>query len=133
MTLVKEAPRTSTSFIIRSDANTRVTASRDPFYELMRRLFQDEGTAIRGHRFLEIIIEREESGNPMRTNEWRQMLDEFEISRSSFYAMRNKLLGAGMITNKKGVYRLSGQFSKDLIDIARWWWVAVLRRDLGGL
>ncbi len=69
----------------------------------------------------------------MRTNEWRQMLDEFEISRSSFYAMRNKLLGAGMITNKKGVYRLSGQFSKDLIDIARWWWVAVLRRDLGGL
>jgi len=133
MTLVKEAPRTSTSFIIRSDANTRVTASRDPFYELMRRLFQDEGTAIRGQRFLEIIIEREESGNPMRTNEWRQMLDEFEISRSSFYAMRNKLLGAGMITNKKGVYRLSGQFSKDLIDIARWWWVAVLRRDLGGL
>ena len=133
MTLVKEAPRTSTSFIIRSDANTRVTASRDPFYELMRRLFQDEGTAIRGQRFLEIIIEREESGSPMRTNEWRQMLDEFEISRSSFYAMRNKLLGAGMITNKKGVYRLSGQFSKDLIDIARWWWVAVLRRDLGGL
>jgi len=133
MTLVKEAPRTSTSFIIRSDANTRVTASRDPFYELMRRLFQDEGTAIRGQRFLEIIIEREESENPMRTNEWRQMLDEFEISRSSFYAMRNKLLGAGMITNKKGVYRLSGQFSKDLIDIARWWWVAVLRRDLGGL
>jgi len=133
MTLVKEAPRTSTSFIIRSDANTRVTASRDPFYELMRRLFQDESTAIRGQRFLEIIIEREESGSPMRTNEWRQMLDEFEISRSSFYAMRNKLLGAGMITNKKGVYRLSGQFSKDLIDIARWWWVAVLRRDLGGL
>ncbi len=133
MTLVKEAPRTSTSFIIRSDANTRVTASRDPFYELMRRLFQDESTAIRGQRFLELIIEREESGSPMRTNEWRQMLDEFEISRSSFYAMRNKLLGAGMITNKKGVYRLSGQFSKDLIDIARWWWVAVLRRDLGGL
>ncbi|HDJ38076.1 MAG TPA: hypothetical protein ENF24_02675, partial [Methanosarcinales archaeon] len=102
MTLVKEAPRTSTSFIIRSDANTRVTASRDPFYELMRRLFQDEGTAIRGQRYLEIIIEREESGSPMQTNEWRQMLDEFGISRSSFYAMRNKLLGAGMITNKKG-------------------------------
>jgi hypothetical protein len=51
MTLVKDAPRTSTSFIIRSDANTRVTASRDPFYELMRRLFQDESTAIRGQRF----------------------------------------------------------------------------------
>jgi hypothetical protein len=47
--------------------------------------------------------------------------------------MRNKLLGSGMITNKKGVYRVSGQFSKDLVDMARWWWVAVLKRDLDGL
>jgi len=47
--------------------------------------------------------------------------------------MRNKLLGAGMITNKKGVYRVSGQFGKDLADMARWWWVAVLKRDLDSL
>ncbi len=80
-----------------------------------------------------MILEREASGNPIRTNEWHRLLDEFEISRSSFYAMRNKLLGAGMITNKKGVYRASGQFSKDLVDMAKWWWVAVLKRDLGGL
>ena len=130
MTLVKDAPRTSTSFIIRSDANTRVTASRDPFYELMRRLFQDESTAIRGQRFLEMILEREASGNPIQTTEWAELLCELEVSRSSFYAMRNKLLGSGMITNKKGVYRVSGQFSKYLVDIARWWWVAVLKRDL---
>ena len=96
-------------------------------------MFQDERTAIRAERFLEMILEREASGNPIRTKEWHRLLDEFEISRSSFYAMRNKLLGAGMITNKKGVYRASGQFSKDLVDIARWWWVAVLKRDLGGL
>ncbi len=133
MTLVKDAPRTSTSFVIRSDANARVTASRDPFYELMRRLFQDERTAIRAERFLEMILEREASGNPIRTNEWHRLLDEFGVSRSSFYAMRNKLLGAGMITNKKGIYRVSGQFSKDLVDMARWWWVAVLKRDIGGL
>ena len=130
MTLVKDAPRTSTSFIIRSDANTRVTASRDPFYELMRRLFQDESTAIRGQRFLEMILEREASGNPIRTCEWAELLCELGVSRSSFYAMRNKLLGSGMITNKKRVYRVSGQFSKDLVDMARWWWVAVLKRDL---
>jgi len=133
MTLVKDAPRTSTSFIIRSDANVRVTASRDPFYELMRRLFQDESTAIRGQRFLEMILEREASGNPIQTTEWAELLVELGVSRSSFYAMRNKLLGSGMITNKKGVYRVSGQFSKDLVDIARWWWVAVLKRDLDGL
>ena len=133
MTLVKDAPRTSTSFIIRSDANARVTASRDPFYELMRRLFQDESTAIRGQRFLEMILEREASGNPIRTTEWAELLGELGVSRSSFYAMRNKLLGSGMITNKKGVYRVSGQFSKDLVDIARWWWIAVLKRDLDGL
>ncbi|MEA3325375.1 MAG: hypothetical protein U9Q37_09655 [Euryarchaeota archaeon] len=130
MTLVKDAPRTSTSFIIRSDANTRVTASRDPFYELMRRLFQDESTAIRGQRFLEMILEREASGNPIRTTEWAELLRELGVSRSSFYAMRNKLLGSGMITNKRGVYRVSGQFSKDLVDMARWWWIAVLNRDL---
>jgi hypothetical protein len=130
MTLVKDAPRTSTSFIIRSDANVRVTTSRDPFYELMRRLFQDESTAIRGQRFLEMILEREASGNPVRTTEWAELLSELGVSRSSFYAMRNKLLGSGMITNKKGVYRVSGQFSKDLVDMARWWWIAVLKRDL---
>jgi len=133
MTLVKDAPRTSTSFIIRSDANARITASRDPFYELMRRLFQDERTAIRGQRFLEMILEREASGNPIQTNEWVHLIGEFGISRSSFYAMRNKLLGSGMITNKKGVYRLSGQFAKDLVDMAGWWWVAVLKRDRDSL
>jgi DNA-binding IclR family transcriptional regulator len=99
----------------------------------MRRLFQDESTAIRGQRFLEMILEREASGNPIQTNEWAELLRELGVSRSSFYAMRNKLLGSGMITNKKGVYRISGQFSKDLVDMARWWWVAVLKRDLGGL
>jgi hypothetical protein len=80
-----------------------------------------------------MILEREASGNPIRIEEWAELLSEFEISRSSFYAMRNKLLGSGMITNKKGVYRVSGQFSKDLVDMARWWWVAVLKRDLDGL
>ncbi len=133
MTLVKDAPRTSTSLIVRSDANTRITASRDPFYELMRRLFQNERSAIRGQRFVMRILEREASGNPVQTEEWRQLIDEFDISISSFYAMRNKLLGAGMITNKKGVYRVSGQFGKDLVDMARWWWVAVLKRDLDSL
>ena len=133
MTLVKDAPRTSTSLIVRSDANTRITASRDPFYELMRRLFQNESSAIRGQRFVMLILERDASGNPIQTEEWRQLLDEFDISISSFYAMRNKLLGAGMITNKKGVYRVSGQFGKDLVDMARWWWVAVLKRDLDSL
>jgi hypothetical protein len=35
--------------------------------------------------------------------------------------MRNKLLGAGLISIRNKEYRLSGQFSKDLIDMARWW------------
>jgi len=86
MTLVKDAPRTSTSFIIKSDANTMVTASRDPFYELVRRLFQDESTAIRGQRFLEMILERDASGNPIRTTGWAELLCELGVSRSSFYA-----------------------------------------------
>jgi len=47
--------------------------------------------------------------------------------------MRNKLLGAGLITNKGGEYRLSGTFSRDLMDMARWWWTAILGNNLENL
>jgi len=53
-------------------------------------------------------------------------LEELQVSRPSFYAMRNKLLGAGLISITDKEYKLSGQFSKDLLDMARWWWAAVL-------
>ncbi|KXS41195.1 MAG: hypothetical protein AWU59_2214 [Methanolobus sp. T82-4] len=126
MSIVKNAPRTSTTIVIRSDANARITHSRDPYYNLMRRLFQEEETAVRGQKFLIMVEERQKSGDPIKTNEWQKLLEELDIGRASFYSMRNKLLGAGLISNRNGEYRLSGQFSKDLIDMARWWWTAVL-------
>jgi hypothetical protein len=94
----------------------------------MRRIFQEETTAARGQKFLIIIEERQASGEAIRTEEWKTLLEELEISRASFYAMRNKLLGAGLISIKNKEYRLSGQFSRDLIDMARWWWTAVLNQ-----
>ncbi|AEH60785.1 conserved hypothetical protein [Methanosalsum zhilinae DSM 4017] len=126
MTTIKNAPRTSTTLIVRSDANSRITHSKDPFYTLMRRLFQEEKTALRGKQFLSMIEERQNSGEPIKTSEWKQVMEELGVGRASFYAMRNKLLGAGLITNKNEEYRLSGQFSKDLMDMANWWWTAVL-------
>jgi len=126
MALVKDAPRTATTIVIHSDANARITHSRDPYYSLMRRLFQEDTTAVRGQKFLIMVEERQRSGNPIRTNEWREIIKELDTGRASFYAMRNKLLGAGLISNKNREYRLSGQFSKDLIDMAKWWWTAVL-------
>ncbi len=129
MSIVKEAPRTSTTLVVRSDASSRVTRTRDPYYSLMRRIFQEHGTALRGQKFLIMIEERQKSGNPIKTSEWETLLEELDIGRSSFYAMRNKLLGAGLITHKKHEYRLSGQFSKDLADMAKWWWTAVLGND----
>jgi len=95
----------------------------------MKRLFQEEVTAMRGQKFLTIVEERQKNGNPIKTREWETLTKELKVSRSSFYAMRNKLLGAGLISNKGGEYRLSGLFSKDLEDMARWWWTAVLRND----
>jgi hypothetical protein len=80
-----------------------------------------------------IVEERQRGGNPLKTQEWKQLLEELEVSRSAFYAMRNKLLGAGLITNKGGEYRLSGMFSRDLMDMARWWWTAVLNNSLDNL
>ncbi|WP_321417815.1 hypothetical protein [uncultured Methanomethylovorans sp.] len=126
MSIVKDAPRTSTTIVIRSDSNARITHSRDPYYSLMRRLFQEETTAIRGQKFLLMIEERQKSGNPLRSNEWKEIMEQLDVDRGSFYSMRNKLLGAGLISNRNREYRLSGQFSKDLLDMARWWWTAIL-------
>lgn len=129
MSIVKDAPRTSTTIVIRSDSNARITHSRDPYYSLMRRLFQEETTAIRGQKFLLLVEERQKSGNPLRSDEWKEIMEQLGVDRGSFYSMRNKLLGAGLISNRNREYRLSGQFSKDLLDMARWWWTAVLNEN----
>lgn len=133
MTNVNAASRTATTIKLRSKSEHAVSRSRDPYHELMLRLFQKEETAERGEMFLSIVEERQRSGRPVRTDEWRSLLEELNVSRSSFYAMRNKLLGAGLITNRGGEYRLSGMFSHDLADMARWWWTAVLGNSLDNL
>jgi len=133
MTYIKKAPRTATTIKIRSKSEYAISHSKDPYLELMLRLFQDESTAIRGRKFLALVEERQKSGRPIKAQEWKQLLYELKVSRSAFYAMRNKLLGAGLITNRGVEYRLSGVFSRDLADMARWWWTAVLNNSLENL
>ncbi len=133
MTSVMKAPRTATTIKIRSKSEYAISRSRDPYHELMQRLFQDETTALRGRKFLAIVEERQKGGDPLKAGEWKALLDELDVSRSAFYAMRNKLLGAGLISNKGGEYKLSGMFSRDLMDMARWWWTAVLDNNLDSL
>jgi hypothetical protein len=133
MTNVKKAPRTATTLKVRSKSEYAISRCRDPYHELMLRLFQEETTAQRGGKFLVMVEERQKSGDPLKTEEWEQLLVELNVSRSAFYAMRNKLLGAGLITNKSGEYRLSGMFSRDLMDMARWWWTAILGNNLENL
>ncbi|WP_348304654.1 hypothetical protein [Methanothrix sp.] len=133
MTNVLKAPRTATTLKVRSKSEYAISRSRDPYHELMLRLFQEEATAERGQKFLVIVEERQKRGDPLKASEWRELLVELKVSRSAFYAMRNKLLGAGMITNKGGEYRLSGIFSRDLMDMARWWWTAILGNNLENL
>ncbi len=126
---VKDAPKTSTSIVVRSAAGARISQSRNPMLELMRRIFRKEEVALKAVKFVELVDERQKAGKPLRVDEWEKVLEELDMVRSSFYSMRNRLLGAGMITIKNGEYRLSGAFSKDLMDMARWWWVAVLGYD----
>lgn len=133
MTYIKKAPRTATTIKVRSKSEYAISHSKDPYLELMLRLFQDESTAMRGRKFLALVEERQNSDRPIKTQEWKQLLEELKVSRSAFYAMRNKLLGAGLITNRGGEYRLSGMFSRDLVDMARWWWTAVLNNSLENL
>jgi hypothetical protein len=133
MTNVNKAPRTATTLKVRSKFEHAISRSRDPYQELMLRLFQEEATAQRGRKFLAIVEERQRKGEPLKIQEWKPLLVELNVSRSAFYAMRNKLLGAGLISNKGGEYRLSGMFSRDLMDMARWWWTAVLGNNLENL
>ena len=126
---VKEAPKTATSIIVRSASNARISQSRNPMLELMSRIFRKEEVAMKAIKFISIVEERQKSGNPLRVDEWEKTMEELEMVRSSFYSMRNKLLGAGMISIKNGEYILSGVFSRDLVDMARWWWGAVLGYD----
>ncbi len=126
---VSEAPKTSTSIIVRSAANARISQSKNPFLELMRRVFRKEEVALKAVKFVTMIEERQKSGKPLRVEEWEEIMNELGMNRSSFYSMRNKLLGAGMIAIRNGEYRLSGAFSKDLVDMARWWWTAILGND----
>ncbi len=126
---VKDAPKTDTSIIVRSAANARISQSKMPMLELMRRIFRKEDVALKAVKFLTIVEERQKGGKPLKVEEWEEIMEELGMVRSSFYSMRNKLIGAGMITIRNGEYHLSGAFSKDLVDMARWWWVVVLGYD----
>ena len=95
----------------------------------MLRLIQDEGTGRRGRDFLNMVEEGQRKGEPLKTRDWKRMMEDLGVSRSAFYFMRNKLLGAGLIAVRSGEYRLSGMFSRDLADMSRWWWTAVMRND----
>ena len=130
---IKDAPKTSTSIIVRSASNARISQSKNPLLELMRRLFRKEEIALKAAKFVTIVEERQKMGKPLRVEEWEKILEELGMGRSSFYAMRNKLIGAGMITIKNGEYHLSGIFSRDLVDMARWWWVVMLGYDAESL
>ncbi|NYT00955.1 MAG: hypothetical protein GKB99_04460 [Methanocellales archaeon] len=129
MTKVKDAPRTATTLVVRSHTTSRITQSRDPYLELMHRLFQGEVTAMRAKRFLEMVEKRKISGQPILVKEWDILINELDVSRSSFYSMRNKLLGAGLLEVRGREYHLSGKFSKDLVDMAKWWWVTILENS----
>ncbi len=126
---VKDAPKTATSVIVRSTATARVSQSKNPMLELMRRIFRKEEVAMKAIKFINLVEERQRAGKPLRVEEWEKILEELKMVRSSFYSMRNKLIGAGMLSVRDGEYSLSGAFSKDLVDMARWWWVAVLGYD----
>jgi len=119
--------------MVRSDSKSRISSTREPYTALMLRLFRSERTAEKAKRFLSLVEERQRSGNPLKSEEWEDVLRELELSRSSFYSMRNKLLGAGMVSIAGGEYRISGVFSKDLHDMARWWWTAVCGYDAESL
>ena len=67
MPTVKDAPKTASTIVIRSDANARITHSRDPYFSLMRRIFQNDSSAVKGQKFLRLVEDRQLSGDPLKT------------------------------------------------------------------
>jgi hypothetical protein len=132
MTNVKDAPKTATTIVIRSDINSKISLSKDPFSAIMRRVFQTEKTAMAGRQFIELIEERRDAGKPLNVDEYEDIMEQLGLKRGSYYSMRNKLLGAGLIYVKDREFRLSRQFSLDLIDMARWWKDAVINKGEKG-
>lgn len=113
--------KTSTTIVVKRGKNDRVSFSRAPLLELCKRIFRDPKTQGRAAEFLSDVLERDHEDDPVRTDEWDSYLDRWDISRSSFYSMRNQLVAAGLVTVREGVYRPSRIFSKDLRDMADWW------------
>jgi len=118
---VKEGKKGSTTIIVKKRKKDRITMSRDPMLELSKRIFRNRKTQKRAKAFLSDIIDRKIEDNPLMSTEWKKYIKKWDISRSSFYSMRNQLIGAGLIEIRNGEYHPSTQFSKDLIDMADWW------------
>ena len=78
MTNVKKAPRTATTLKVRSKSEYAISRSRDPYHELMLRLFQEEATALRGQKFLAMVEDGQRKGEPLKIDEWKQLLVESE-------------------------------------------------------
>ncbi|WGI18113.1 hypothetical protein [Methanonatronarchaeum sp. AMET-Sl] len=117
----KEARKSTTTILIKKRKKHRITLSRDPMLELCKRIFRSRKNTKRAKKFLNDVIDRKKEGNPIKTNEWKNYIEKWQISRSSFYNMRNQLIAAGLIELRKGEYHPSKQFSNDLKDMAEWW------------
>jgi len=116
-----DGSKTSTTIEVKRQSSDRVRNSREPLLELCKRIFRDPRTQRRAAEFLDDVVTGKEEGNPVRTDDWKEYLERWEVSRSSFYSMRNQLIGGGLVTVRDGEYHPSTVFSKDLRDMANWW------------
>lgn len=72
-------------------------------------------------KFVEYVISRQKSGNPMNFSEWQDWIKENRVSQKQFYNVTNKLTGIGMIRKEEGVYISSSDFSRTLNMMADIW------------
>ncbi len=72
-------------------------------------------------KFVEYVISRQKSGNPMNFSEWQDWIKENRVSQKQFYNITNKLTGIGMIRKEEGVYISSSDFSRTLNMMADIW------------
>jgi hypothetical protein len=126
---IGNAPKTIAAFRIHKKA--RVSKQPDQLLELCCRLFRDTRTALTAKRLIELI---HDSNKQYHRRDWETLIKLIGVDRSTFYWIRNKLLAAGILAfDKRGYYTLSGVFSRDLVNVAAWWWVDYLGYDKDSL
>ncbi len=109
-----------TSILIRSKQEKEIKNIRDLLYLIFNnpkvRLENPENMSMKAEEFLNLCRDRK-----AEVTRWRENWELLEITKSQYYNMLTKLIGAGLIERKEGLYVPSRNFTRYLYRLEEIW------------